>query len=84
MFPIIQTKRVTLSPFQNDDFMNVSELITAYRQQNEGDDYKEIKTLDDVKKLTDNTTVMISSTIYEKRDKKGSQSKWKWMKKAKW
>ena len=74
MFPIIQTKRVTLSPFQNDDFMNVSELITAYRQQNEGDDYKEIKTLDDVKKLTDNT-VMISSTIYEKRDKKGSQSK---------
>jgi hypothetical protein len=54
--------------------MNVSELITAYRQQNEGDDYKEIKTLDDVKKLTDNT-VMISSTIYEKRDKKGSQSK---------
>ncbi len=74
MFPIIQTKRVTLRPFQNDDFMNVSELITAYRQQNEGDDYKEIKTLDDVKKLTDNT-VMISSTIYEKRDKKGSQSK---------
>jgi maltoporin len=74
MFPIIQTKRVTLRPFQNDDFMNVSELITVYRQQNEGDDYKEIKTLDDVKKLTDNT-VMISSTIYEKRDKKGSQSK---------
>lgn len=73
MFPIIQTKRVTLRPFQNDDFINVSELITAYRQQNEGDDYKEIKTLDDVKKLTDNT-VMISSTIYEKRDKKGSQS----------
>lgn len=74
MFLIIQTKRVTLRTFQNDDFMNVSEFITAYRQQNEGDDYKEIKTLDDVKKLTDNT-VMISSTIYEKRDKKGSQSK---------
>lgn len=74
MFPIIQTKRVTLRPFQNDNFMNVSELITAYRQQNEGNDYKEIKTLDDVKKLTDNT-IMISSTIYEKRDKKGSQSK---------
>jgi maltoporin len=74
MFPIIQTKRVTLRPFQNDDFMNVSELITAYRHQNEGDDYKEIKTLDDVKKLTDNT-VMISSTIYEKRDKKGIHSK---------
>ena len=54
--------------------MNVSELITAYKQQNEGDDYKEIKTLDDVKKLTDNT-VMISSTIYEKRDNKGSQLK---------
>ncbi|MGN6713233.1 hypothetical protein [Anaerocolumna jejuensis] len=51
MFPIIQTKRVTLRPFQNDDFMNVSELITAYRQQKEGDDYKEIKTLDDVKSL---------------------------------
>ncbi len=34
----------------------------------------EIKTLDDVKKFTDNT-VMILSTIYEKRDKKGSQSK---------
>lgn len=63
MFPIIQ--RVTLRPFQNDDFMDVSELITAYRQQNEGDNYKEIKTLDDVKKFTDNT-VMISSTIYEK------------------
>lgn len=30
MFPIIQ--RVTLGPFQNDDFMDVSELITAYRQ----------------------------------------------------
>lgn len=49
--------------------MNVSELITAYRQQNEGDDYKEIKTLDDVKKLTDNT-VMISSTIYIKETRK--------------
>lgn len=49
--------------------MNVSELITTYRQQKESDGYNEIKTLDDVKKLTDNT-VMISSTIYEKREKK--------------
>lgn len=55
MFPKLETERVILRSFQEDDFEQVAELINAYRQQGTENDYSKIKTIDDVKKLTRDT-----------------------------
>lgn len=55
MYPVLTTKRTILRSFQEDDVENVFELIYAFKQQNDGNHFKDIHTLDDAKRLNSET-----------------------------
>lgn len=55
MYPILKTERMILRPFHEDDAENVFELICAFKQQNEGDHFPDFNTLDDAKRINNET-----------------------------
>ncbi len=55
MYPTLKTERVILRSFCKDDAKNVFELINAYKQQNKGDHFADIKTFADAIRINDET-----------------------------
>lgn len=55
MYPILKTERMILRPFHEDDAENVFELICAFKQQNKGDHFMDINTLDDARRINNVT-----------------------------
>lgn len=55
MYPVLETERLVLRAFCEDDSENVFELICAFKQQNEGNPFSDIHTIDDAKRVNHET-----------------------------
>ena len=55
MYPTVETERIILRPFVEDDAKNIFELVRAFDEQNNSRNFAHIRSIDDAKKLNDET-----------------------------
>lgn len=55
MYSTLETERVILRPFCEDDVQRVFDIVRIYNEQHNNKGYSKIRTIEDAKKLNDNT-----------------------------